>query len=345
MSRASLFGFVGFVFGSLVACSGASPEGALGGSPAACGNGALDPGETCDTGIASGAQACPASCDDGDPCTEDRLDGAACTAHCSHDPVPGCASTCGNAAVDPGEACDVAIPPGQRGACPSTCAQPNACTKQVLTGTGCNARCQTETVTARISGDGCCPSGATHANDADCPARYGEVCTADADCTTKICHVTPYCGAQGCTCTMECDPQAPLSTCGGAGRFCATPYVGKPVCTFIVDTDLDGDDRVIGVGSPLSGKINSAKDVDVFVLDAAVGTWKIELVPTDASPAIDLAFDVYGGNGTLGFTMNEKGMAAAETAVTNVPAAQRMFVAVRTSNTHAGNYRISVTAN
>ena len=36
-----------------------------------CGNGHVDPSETCDVAIASGAGACPSpsSCDDGDPCT------------------------------------------------------------------------------------------------------------------------------------------------------------------------------------------------------------------------------------------------------------------------------------
>src|SRR5882672_2761677 len=40
---------------------------------AMCGNGILEPGEVCDTGITAGAGACPASCDDQQSCTTDVL--------------------------------------------------------------------------------------------------------------------------------------------------------------------------------------------------------------------------------------------------------------------------------
>jgi hypothetical protein len=51
--------------------------------PASCGNGVLDPGETCDPKIASGKQgACDLGCDDGDPCTRDAPGGSACKPSC-----------------------------------------------------------------------------------------------------------------------------------------------------------------------------------------------------------------------------------------------------------------------
>ena len=69
-----------------------------------CGNGTLDPGESCDTGIASGMPgACPVACDDGNPCTADHLAGAGCLAECAHDPIVNC---CGNGQVEAGESCD-----------------------------------------------------------------------------------------------------------------------------------------------------------------------------------------------------------------------------------------------
>lgn len=55
-----------------------------------CGNGQLDSGERCDTAIAAGQPgACPtvAACDDGDPCTVDRVDGAACQQRCTNNPA------------------------------------------------------------------------------------------------------------------------------------------------------------------------------------------------------------------------------------------------------------------
>src|SRR5262249_8212940 len=50
-----------------------------------CGNGTIDPGELCDTGIPSGDGSCPTSCDDGQACTTDVLvAGGTCQAQCKH---------------------------------------------------------------------------------------------------------------------------------------------------------------------------------------------------------------------------------------------------------------------
>ena len=52
-----------------------------------CGNGKLDPGETCDPGIKSGAGACKKSCDDKNPCTKDVLGGSKCNVKCFYNPT------------------------------------------------------------------------------------------------------------------------------------------------------------------------------------------------------------------------------------------------------------------
>jgi hypothetical protein len=45
-----------------------------------------------------------------------------------------------------------------------------ACTTDTLVSGGtCNAACSNSAITQPMSGDGCCPSGATYANDTDCP--------------------------------------------------------------------------------------------------------------------------------------------------------------------------------
>jgi hypothetical protein len=56
---------------------------------AVCGNGFVEPPETCDP-----PETCPTSCDDGDFCTIDTLvgDAAECTAECVYDPNPECAA-------------------------------------------------------------------------------------------------------------------------------------------------------------------------------------------------------------------------------------------------------------
>ena len=54
--------------------------------PPLCGNGIIEAGELCDTGIVSGPGACPtlSSCDDGDKCTLDALTGTACAVKCTN---------------------------------------------------------------------------------------------------------------------------------------------------------------------------------------------------------------------------------------------------------------------
>jgi MYXO-CTERM domain-containing protein len=139
--------------------------------PASCGNGVVDPGEKCDTGIPSGvAGGCPTTCDDGNPCTQDVLNGNGCDAFCTN--VNTCPTDlCGNGKVDNGEWCDTAIPAGQPGACPKVpqdCNDGNACTLDALMGTDCVAVCTHKPITTPASGDGCCPAGATPQNDSDC---------------------------------------------------------------------------------------------------------------------------------------------------------------------------------
>ena len=176
-----------------------------------CGNGRIDPDETCDTAIAAGLPgACPpADCDDGVPCTTDLRKGDGCQAVCVHQEVtkpagvtkpaasdkccptgatpaddPDCPATCGNGVVDVGETCDTAILPDAPGACPRPTGQTGAhcddrdpCTKDILVAAGtCGATCVYTPITTQSHDmhDGCCPAGAWHEVDVDCPASCGD---------------------------------------------------------------------------------------------------------------------------------------------------------------------------
>ena len=145
-----------------------------------CGNGVVEPGETCDP-----PGTCPSTCADTDPCTTDTLTGSAanCNATCTHTAItscangdgccPGtcntngdndCAPVCGNNAVEPGETCD---PPGS---CPTSCGDGDACTDDVLTGSAatCDVACSFPSISTCTSGDGCCPGGCFADTDGDC---------------------------------------------------------------------------------------------------------------------------------------------------------------------------------
>ena len=161
---------------------------------AMCGNGILETGELCDTGIVAGAGSCPAVCNDGQSCTTDALiSGNTCQAHCTATPItaasnndgccpPGassgndndCLASCGNGVVDPGETCDTAIVTGNAGRCPTTCTDGMACTRDVLLNGGtCTAACSFPPITLPMNGDSCCPAGANANNDTDCTPRCG----------------------------------------------------------------------------------------------------------------------------------------------------------------------------
>ena len=159
----------------------------------ACGNGIVEAGELCDTGITAGAGACPTTCDDQQACTTDALTmGGTCQAACTNTAItapangdgccPAGASTgndndcqpgCGNGVVDSGETCDTAITTGT-GACPTTCSDGVACTRDVLGGAGtCQAACTYPAINSCANGDGCCPTGCNATNDDSCMPRCG----------------------------------------------------------------------------------------------------------------------------------------------------------------------------
>lgn len=82
---------------------------------------------------------------------------------------------CGNGELDGVEACDPGIENGP-GACPASCDQmASACGAYTLQGSAdeCTARCEPVGVACGVD-DGCCPTGCTRTQDADCPIDCAE---------------------------------------------------------------------------------------------------------------------------------------------------------------------------
>ena len=190
-----------------------------------CGNGSVDPGESCDTAITSGQGSCPLACNDDEACTADSLEGSGCTAKCIYSPISTCdaeasdgccpancteetdadcaALTCGNGKLDPGERCDTAIAAGEIGGCPARCDDGTACTTDNVVGSGCEAYCQYTLVTA-CSGqiaDGCCPAGCTNTTDTDCSATCGDGVLDD----NELCDTAIVSGRGVCPTASDCD--------------------------------------------------------------------------------------------------------------------------------------------
>jgi hypothetical protein len=115
-----------------------------------CGDGKIAPNEGCDDGNAV-TETCPYGAYQ---CT-------VCDKQCTTE--PGATSRCGDGRVDAtnGELCDSTT-------CPAGCSDFDVCTKDTLSGAGCQTTCTHATITACVAGDGCCPASCTAGTDADC---------------------------------------------------------------------------------------------------------------------------------------------------------------------------------
>jgi len=231
------------IFAGIIACSsgdGCCPAGCTDVSDAdcsaTCGDGVVDPGETCDDN-------CPASCIDGNACTTDLLTGsvAGCSAACSYSPVttcqggdgccpPGCgaladvdcSASCGNDVVEPGELCD--------GDCPESCDDTNVCTYDSLTGTvlSCSASCSFAPIASCEAGDGCCPAGCNTFTDGDCSASCGndvveppESCDGNCPSTCDdgdVCTIDNLVGSVD-NCSAACSSNV-ITACGHGDGCC-----------------------------------------------------------------------------------------------------------------------------
>lgn len=225
-----------------------------------CGNGVVDPGETCDSAITTGAGRCPtaADCNDSNSCTMDSVVGGACAEQCMNAAItavangdgccpPGananidsdCSPVCGNGAVESGEFCDTAIPAGTTGACPTSCADTNACTTDSLVGVFCQARCVFTPVTATslTTSDGCCPAGIGNANnDIDCKAVCGNGVHEPA--AGEACDIGISSGAGKCPATAaECGDGNACTTDDVTGTGCARrcTYTAVTSCSMTAD--------------------------------------------------------------------------------------------------------------
>ena len=207
-----------------------------------CGNGALDKGELCDKKIAAGQPgACPTSCNDGKPCTADKLTGSDCSVKCQYTPItqpkngdgccpPGansgndndCKASCGNGVLDVGEKCDPGIPKGQTGACDLKCDDKDPCTTDILGGSKCNPVCTTKPVAADpTQKDQCCPktpAKLTVKDDPDCPPPCGPGAPDGGPCVDLCkgvkCPAGHYC-KQGKCLPFPVDMAAPRKDLGG----------------------------------------------------------------------------------------------------------------------------------
>ena len=214
-----------------------------------CGNGAIEPGETCE------GAGCPArleDCNDMNACTTDafRGDPATCTSFCENtavtQPVNGdgccppnanavndddCMPVCGNNVVEPPEACD--------GACPTSCNDGDVCTQDFLVGqaSNCTAQCVFQN-RGCSDDDGCCPAGCNNNTDNDCSASCGNNITEDGE----------TCDGSNCPSMSDCAAMGPCHILTGSAGSCTAQCIVDPGCTPCTDTCDCPADQFCGVG-------------------------------------------------------------------------------------------------
>ncbi len=242
--------------------AGLTPDSGIIADEANCGNGKVDPAETCDVAVSAGLPgACPANdCSDGLSCTRDVKLGSGCTVVCEHIEIgdfrPGdgccpangthaldedCSATCGDGVVNPMEACDTAIAVNTPGACPSgaSCGDANACTHdRLISANTCSARCAHQVITTATTGDGCCPSLAAAGIDGDCVA----VCGNGIKEPSETCDVGIPAGRSN-ACPRDCDDGNACSSDRLEGAGCQARCVFAPV------TDLVAGDGCCPAGA------------------------------------------------------------------------------------------------
>lgn len=148
-----------------------------------CGNGRLDPGESCDPSVGGGSDGCTATCllQENQQCTHDTDCGSGacrrgvcipCTAggQCqSNDCRQGaCTNLCGNGRLDPGEICDPAATDGSAAGCTLDCL------RQVGSVCVSSKECQTGLCDPAGSGQGACGSCARNSQCASGLCISGE---------------------------------------------------------------------------------------------------------------------------------------------------------------------------
>ncbi len=195
---------------------------------------------------------------------------------------------CGDGIVSGSELCDIAIPAGDTGACPTSCAPPSACTTVTLLGAGtCLAVCDVGAIVDAIDDDGCCPPGMDANLDNDCPPVCGNaVVEPGEDCDdggttpgdgcdgTCMCEVG-VCGDGVVGCSEQCDDGGTTPGDGCDDLCLSEPtafraselYLREPhVFALIVDilcldiTDMPLDQ--CGLNCELQSSISSDTDAD-----------------------------------------------------------------------------------
>lgn len=136
---------------------------------------------------------------------------------------------CGDGEVDLSEKCDVAIPAGQQGTCPTRCPSLAECAPRELVGESCSAECK-EIELECVNDDGCCGSSCDRESDTDCSVSCGDGAVQAEEMET--CEPT---GETPCPTAADCndDQACTKDVLEGSAENCNAKCINTPITTAI----------------------------------------------------------------------------------------------------------------
>jgi hypothetical protein len=156
-------------------------------------------------------------------------------------------TVCGDGRVSGPEKCDIAIPEGRLGGCPTSCSELRNCAPRELNGSACQAECVLLELLC-AGGDACCPAKCSADNDADCSASCGDGIIQASNGETCEPGTNSPCMMDDATC--DDDDPCTLDTLSGTASNCNTtcvntskdePVNGDSCCDSSANANLDDD--------------------------------------------------------------------------------------------------------
>lgn len=197
-------------------------------APAACDDGKVDPGETCDPLASCPTDCAPAGCQLRElqnagtckaACVDTKLQDACingdgcCPPSCNANNDDDCKPGCGNGIVEAGETCDPLT------TCPQACPQ-LGCQLRTLKNPGtCTAECVNAGMqTQCVNGDGCCPAGCNANNDNDCKPACGNGVVEKGETCDPLTSCPQTCPQIGCNLQALVGGGTCQAACTAAGQ-------------------------------------------------------------------------------------------------------------------------------
>jgi hypothetical protein len=162
---------------------------------------------------------------------------------------------------------------------------------------------------------------------------YAEACVTDGDCASNLCHEA--------RCTVACD-ESVANSCRDVDAFCVPELAHGFLCEGRIHTGDDiGDDRDIALGSPVRGRIDAAKDADMFELRLVAG---MKYTVTTVPEIGDVRLEVYDELTKIDASIDTGGYGEKEEGSFIAPLTGNYYIVVRDVGGKPTGYALGISA-